>query len=647
MKFRVAELEAELNHNQREYGPRSTAPSVRSPITHTSHVATCLTGSIDVLQESREFGTPHAISRGIAHKNRVFGQSHWMNGFVMFKDVIELLDPGLRSGKTTLLADVHRSKVLARKIKMQRTPIWPLAPTNDLPPRDLCDILVDRYFCTSETLYRVLHIPTFKRDYDAIWQGEKLPSISFMVLLKLVLAIGAVTYDENCSLRPQATSWIFEAQTWLSSPVFKSKLGLQYIQTSILLLLAREFVDVGGELIWIQAGALLRAAIYIGLHKDPSQLPRMTFFEIEMRRRLWNTILEVNLQASLMSGGPCTISMDDFNTEPPGNFDDDQLQNQSSNRSHGGTYTDMSLVLALRTTYTARLTVIRFLNDIATNGTYEETLRIDTTLRVAYKLMRNTLQPYSNASTASSHHQPSAFALSSLDFIIHRFITSLHVPFFHASLHEAVYAYSRKSVVDSSFKIWNLAKSPPTSPPFSSSPTNTTESDLTRFCRCGAGLFRASVFHASSFLAVELRAQLEDEDTAVPRPDLVGICNEAADWVLRSVEAGETGIKGFILLRIIKAQIDCVKQRVSRNGMPAILVKAAEDAAKYCLPVLESLAGENNGSADGGGGGERGAVGDDFDLSISADFLQDWDVLMSDVFNVGSGGDFSAFFDGL
>jgi hypothetical protein len=515
--------------------------------------------------------------------------------------------------------------MLARVIKSQRSPIWPTLPTNDLPPKHVCDELIDRYLRTIETVYRILHVSTFQKHYEQIWRDVAEPNAAFMVQLKLVLAIGAILYDQNCSLRPEAARWVYEAQTWLSSPVFKSKLGVQYLQLSILLLLARENVDIGGELVWISAGAVLRAAIYIGLHKDPAQLPRMTTLECEMRRRIWSTILEINLHSSLMSGGPCLISMDDFTTQPPRNFDDEQFTTPDPIAKAESVYTQTSISNALRSTYSSRLAVIRFLNDVNSSGTYEETLRIDTELRAAYRTLRRTLEAYPRTIESAPH----SFALEAVDFIMHRYISSLHIPFFNVSLHEAVYAFSRKAVVDSSLKIWSLA-----SPASSIQPQRdiSSESDLARLCRCGAGFFRASAFHSSSFLAVELRAQLQEEDT-VPRPDLLNIIEDAIRWTMGTIEAGETGIKGYMMLHILAAQVDGIKRRVSKEEMPILLVRGAEAAIAECLPLLEKMAGvgQQQGSAD-----EAGP--EDLDFQISPDFMEDWDTMMADVFNFGEPG---------
>jgi hypothetical protein len=544
-----------------------------------------------------------------------------------------MLEPQFRGERSTLPASIHRAKILARVVKSQRSPTWPTPPTLELPSKDICDELVEHYLRTIETLYRILHVPTFRKEYEATWSANAEFSTAFIVQLKLVLAIGAIFYDEDCSLRANATRWIYEAQTWLSSPNFKSRLGIQYLQTSILLLLARELVDVGSELVWISAGALLREAIYIGLHKEPSKLPRMNFFESEMRRRIWNTILEVNLQFSLISGGPCLISLEDFDTQLPGNFDDEQLMVPDSHPRLDHVFTQTSPSIALRRTLPSRLAVVKFLNDVGATGTYNETLRIDTALRASYKELRHTLQTFrTNMGTSATP----TFSLEAIDFIMHRYISSLHIPYFNPSLHEALYAFSRKAVLDSSLKIWNQACPAPASrnPSVTSSET-IVEADFTRLCRCGAGFFRAFTFHASSFLIVELRTQLQEEDS-VPRPDLLSIPENSANMVLRTIEAGETGIKGYLLHCILLAHIDGIRRRVSREEMPALLGRAAEEAVERCLPILAKIAGQEP---------IAGSEVEDFDFQVSQDFMGDWDLIMSDVFNIegGEGVNFDSF----
>ncbi|EDN92242.1 hypothetical protein SS1G_08105 [Sclerotinia sclerotiorum 1980 UF-70] len=181
--------------------------------------------------------------------------------------------------------------------------------------------------------------------------------------LKLIFAIGAATYDDQFSLRSSAVRWVYEAQTWISEPEFKSRLTIKSLQTEILLLFAREMAAIGGRLIWVSAGSLFRNAVYMGLHKDPASLPKKTIFAAEMRRRIWNTILELMLFSSMDSGGPPLISLTDWDTEPPANFDDDELLIADAIPRPQTEFSHTSLAIILRKTLPLRLAIVKSLNN--------------------------------------------------------------------------------------------------------------------------------------------------------------------------------------------------------------------------------------------------------------------------------------------
>ncbi|EMD69885.1 hypothetical protein COCSADRAFT_341949 [Bipolaris sorokiniana ND90Pr] len=633
MRTRITELEDKLSRAiSVTSSPFSDAASTPAS-THSVRTVSCLATTVDFLEDTRApNGT--SISRSVAHKNRVFGQSHWMNGFVMFRQMLEMIEPHLRAGSMNCIADLQRAKKLARVIKASRSPTWPTQPCRDLPPKPLCDQLVAAYLRTIETVYRVLHVPSFQRAYEDIWNNNTVPSMSFVVMLKLVLAIGATFYDDNMSLRAEATRWVYEAQTWLSSPSFKSQLGIQYLQNSILLLFAREIVGVGEALVWISLGAVYRAAVYIGLHKDPSQLPVMTTFEAEMRRRIWNTVLELSLQMSMMSGGPPLISQEEFNTAPPGNFDDEELLEADPVVAHDQVFTQTSVAIALRKTLPVRLTILKFLNEIASSGTYEETLRIDGMLRSVSKNLRRTLHGYS-----AGAYSPSQFTLQAVEFVMQRYTTCLHLPFFASGLKDPRFAYSRKATVESSLKICNIAH-----PVCTDSVCSVDERDLARLCRCGSGFFREHAFNASLFLTKEwtMRVQDDEEDADMMSSPLRVVVEQAASWALDTNQAGETGIKGYLVLCLHKAWIDATKHGANRSDFPMLLVEALRRALDVCVPLLETIASTQVQCSSPYGANELDGVGEG-SFQFPAEGAEDWDTVMWETFNMDDIGSFDAF----
>jgi hypothetical protein len=116
-------------------------------------------------------------------------------------------------------------------------------------------------------------------------------------------------------------------------------------------------------------------------------------------------------------------------------------------------FTQVSIAIALRKPFPLRLAVTKFLNDLGSNGTYEETLRLDAELRASYKTLCRTLQGCNSYTRAS----PSRFELRAVDFLMYRYLSSLHIPFFSPALHETTYTFSRKIAVETSLKIWCAA----------------------------------------------------------------------------------------------------------------------------------------------------------------------------------------------
>ncbi|KAI2617484.1 putative C6 transcription factor [Hypoxylon sp. NC1633] len=629
LRSRVRQLEEQLSRANRG-SSQSSAPT---PASNIETISSKISGTFYIHHEDGSNGQSQAISRSVTHKTRVFGQSHWITGLSLIGEVIALFEPNAGEDISRIADLMQKSKSLARVIKSQRTPSWPSPPSPHLPSKDVADELVDCYLRTVETVYRILHVPTFRRDYEALWVSQDTPNTAFLVQLKLVLAIGAATHDDLFSLRTLAIRWVYEAQTWVSKPELKHRLNHQYLQTNLLLLLAREFVDVSPDLVWISAGSLFRTAIYMGLHKDPARLPKTTAFNTEMRRRLWNTILEVCLQCSLTAGGPPLISLDAFDTEPPENFDDEQLASDSPVPKPEGSFTQSSLAIALRKTFSTRLAITRFLNDHGSQGTYEETLRLDAELRATYRGVLQTLQRYRSSTGA----RPSQSEIEIVSLIINRYVLSLHIPFFTPALCEAPYAFSRKVIVETSLKIWRTMYPSSTAVALQTHCDTTSsgpQRDLTRLAVCSSGFFRILALQANSLIATELRAQVREEEILGPgivRQDLLSVLSEAKTWSLRCIEAGETSIKGYFLASVVAAHIEGLMQGLGREELSQFVIRAGLEVGDKCMPLLEEMVAR--GQPDG--------MAEELYQTYAAapsQLLEDWDFeIMDSIFDFGDG----------
>ncbi|KAH8650997.1 hypothetical protein BX600DRAFT_387382 [Xylariales sp. PMI_506] len=553
-------------------------------------------------------GQMMAMDRGTMSKTRLFGQTHWMNGAWLLKPMWGSFTRLEKDPNWEVMPLLNKCKSLGRIIKSHRIPVSAGPNLHDVPPREIADKLVDGYLRTMERIYRVLHIPSFQKEYEAFWSSPDNSSPIFILKLKLVMAVGAAVYDDQFSFRSQAVNWVHEAHVWISAPSSKDRLTIPCLQIMILMCLARETSAVGGDLIWITAGSLLRSAMYMGLHRDPSRIPKTNHFTAEMRRRLWNTIIEICLQSSIDSGGPPLMSLNDFDAEPPGNYDDEQLSpvGPISMAKTSECYTDTSIAIALRHTFPIRLTIIKFLNEFRSPDSYSETLRLDAELKAAYRKFTRTLNGFAGGSDVVSM-APSGFELRLVDFIIRRYFLTLHVPYFGHALCDATYAFSRRVVVDSALRLWQLVDPVPSPPLVVATPDRGVE-DMIRMATNAAGCFRSVPIQAALSITVELRSQiLEDTGVGGPpifsaRPDLVAVLHGAQEWCLRRIRAGETNIKGYLGLAVTAAHIDGLRQSMSREELDRIFAVATEDAARNAVAVLEETARQYDTGSDAGSG---------------------------------------------
>ncbi|KAI1179860.1 fungal-specific transcription factor domain-containing protein [Nemania sp. FL0916] len=200
-----------------------------------------------------------------------------------------------------------------------------------LPSRGACDRLLKIYMSRSESLYRVLHIPSFMSLYNRYWEGSQQPDY-FLPQMLSILCIGyrfigagkgQFHGDREGIHMPTACALV---RTWLDSLRGKQLVEFSSLQTEVLSLMAQRLLNSQNHETWQQLGLLVRMAMTMGLHRDPSEFAHEILpFWAEQRRKLWATILELDIHMSIQCNLPSCIRESDFTCRPPSNLDDDEL----------------------------------------------------------------------------------------------------------------------------------------------------------------------------------------------------------------------------------------------------------------------------------------------------------------------------------
>ena len=484
-----------------------------------------------------------------------------------------------------MLSEVHgllqRCKDLARKTKARRPGDgqFPDNLKDSFPSRDVADSLKDAYFRNFESAYRILHVPSFQSDYEKYWNNPAKTEDGLVITISLVMAIGAcfdINSDHGEQLRSNALSWIYAAQSWLLGPIQKSRLSIVSLQVHCLLLLARQTNFVGPDLVWISAGSLLRTAIHLGLHRDPTKYSKTSPFHTEIRRRLWATILEMTIQTSLDCGMPSLISFEDFDTLAPSNIAEAELLETTTEfpliRSEVS-FTQTSLQIGLLKSLPVRLEVARLINHFRSNPSYEDILRLSSEVLEGVRESAVRMRAYLSSSDIT---KPSIFHQNLIEHLIRRFLLALHRPFAIKARKDPRYYFSRKVCLEQALVI--------------ASPQS--DDDFSRLMAIGGGIFREILTHGALTLGLELITQLQEDDRNMvlqrnrPRREpIYEAIRGIIDLTRERLRLGETNVKGLLVLSMAIGQSESME---AGNSPEEGILLAAKQSALTGFEILKA-----------------------------------------------------------
>ncbi|KAF5525288.1 Fusarisetin A cluster transcription factor fsa6 [Colletotrichum aenigma] len=218
-----------------------------------------------------------------------------------------------------------------------------------LPERSAADRLVFQYFneisilpgrspdpptllCLRVYAYaaRIVHPPKFLEQYESFWANPSAVSLSWLGLLYGVLSLADLFSSNPEHRHPEPQPKYLEplVQCLIAADYVRG--GPKIIECLIHYYLAEFYLNpvtkVGN---WMVAGMIAQLAIRMGYHRDPSNFPRISSFEGEIRRRVWATVHIFDTTMAMLVGAPRIISNGTWNTKPPGNILDADLDDMN------------------------------------------------------------------------------------------------------------------------------------------------------------------------------------------------------------------------------------------------------------------------------------------------------------------------------
>ncbi|KAJ4345110.1 hypothetical protein N0V95_005923 [Ascochyta clinopodiicola] len=259
-----------------------------------------------------------------------------------------------------------------------------------LPPKHEVDAQAVLYFQTWETTYRILHEPTFWQEYNIFWErrpGDDKQAGFATILVLVVAATKCLTVKEDVfvgdstSDRDAASNLIETCEMWLNRQPRK-RLTLPFFQLQCLALLAKRANCVKLKQDWLTAGDVVRLALASGMHRDPSLLAtgRISEYEKEMKKRLWYTIAELEIQSSLDNGLQSSLTSLYFDTPAPSNVPDEDFSLETKQMPTSRPveqFTTTSYCIAALKSLPLRIHLTKLLNDPSNQLQYEDVLHYD------------------------------------------------------------------------------------------------------------------------------------------------------------------------------------------------------------------------------------------------------------------------------
>ncbi|KAK6008848.1 hypothetical protein QM012_000751 [Aureobasidium pullulans] len=258
-----------------------------------------------------------------------------------------------RDSDCDLLLRAQQSRKRSRTVDSRR---WDDAckPLLSLPPKKICDVLLQSFLLSVRPLLPLCHGPTLQADYDSFWaalnryRASKKPEevekfYDFLCLLWAVLFCGAVAASP--AMFKEASIQIRDSRTLLSRLRAKLDETVQLVQfneiptlNGLISILLVEECDPDFDEITAAAPfayKCMQAARTLNLHKE-AVVAAKNGVESELARRVWYHVVQLEVLATITCGVSLSYysSEASFDTRMPRDIHDSELRAEKGSPKH-------------------------------------------------------------------------------------------------------------------------------------------------------------------------------------------------------------------------------------------------------------------------------------------------------------------------
>ncbi|KAE8352768.1 hypothetical protein BDV28DRAFT_148725 [Aspergillus coremiiformis] len=263
----------------------------------------------------------------------------------------------------------------------------------------------------------ILHEPTFMREYTEHWRDPSRTNVIWLGLLFSILGITMLSYHQFGE--PPEYDGISEslfqlyrlrtAQCLIQGDIAKClPYTLETLRFNATAELNRK--DDNSRGLWIMTGVIVRAAVNMGYHREPSS--SISVLQAEYRRRVWYSVIGMDDVASFLAGFPRMLPAIYTDTKEPRNLHDWELSEDITILPTSRPPTESTPVsyLIVKGRLFRALGRVTDLRNNPSQGTYDTVVDIDKHLYEAYQGIPQHMKIYgrpeqfSNLQLVSMYH---------------------------------------------------------------------------------------------------------------------------------------------------------------------------------------------------------------------------------------------------
>lgn len=205
--------------------------------------------------------------------------------------------------------------------------------------------------------------------------------------------------------------------------------------------------------LWIMSGVIVRAAINMGYHRDPSQSSSMSVLQAEYRRRVWLSVISMDDMVSFMLGFPRMMPAILSDTREPRNLHDWELSDDTTILPASRPLTDRTptTYLIVKGRLVRALGRITEFNNTPGPGSYETVLDIDNSLYEAYQ----SVPPHMKINRGEKRSEIRYLPLVTM---YHKGMCILHRKFIAKSRLDPRYNLSRERCISSALALLDVQR---------------------------------------------------------------------------------------------------------------------------------------------------------------------------------------------